>query len=247
MSIKIYYEPVVTLLSSPSYKEPTHLQIKRLGEASDGEKLVEFSGRICYMSQHNPANRTTADYIENIKKQFHGSVTEMANYSLLFEGISRSCSHELVRHRHFSFSQLSQRYVDEKDCAFVIPPAFIADKDLENDFLKDVSFSRDRYILYSDKLFNKYSHIEDKVLRRKVAREAARCILPNATETKIVVTGNVRAWRNFLELRCSIHAEQEIRRLALKSLEVLKKEAGSLFSDFEVAEDLTATSKYRKI
>src|SRR5437879_4080577 len=86
--------------SSPGLSsEPEHLRVQWQGSASAGERLAEFAGRICYMSQHNPANRSTADYLENIKKQGHGSVLEHAVYVLLIEGISRSCSHELVRHR----------------------------------------------------------------------------------------------------------------------------------------------------
>lgn len=248
VAINVFYAPKITLISKPVFMEPEHLPVKRFGESSDGEKLVEYAGRICYLSQSNPANRTTAEYIENIKKQGHGSVTEMAHYSLLIEGISRSCSHELVRHRMFNFSQLSQRYVDESECAFVIPPALIGDKVLENQFVLLTKATRQAYKQLSDDLFDRHKHIDDKVLRRKVSREAARHLLPNSTETKIVVTGNVRAWRNFLELRCSLHAEQEIRRLAIMILGLLKKEAGSLFSDFAVnPADNTATSSYKKI
>ena len=95
----LYTEPVVTVLARPSFREPAHLPVSWVGESSDGERLAEFAGRICYMSQHNPAQRTTADYLENIKKQGHGSVLEHANYTLLLEGVSRSLTHELVRHR----------------------------------------------------------------------------------------------------------------------------------------------------
>src|SRR5687767_15694217 len=81
------------------------------------------------MSQKNPAKRATRDYLENIKKQGHGSVLEHANYSLLLEGISRSLTHELVRHRAgFAYSQLSQRYVDESEANFVMPPATTGDE-----------------------------------------------------------------------------------------------------------------------
>ena len=84
------------------------------------------------MSQRNPANRTTRDYLENIKKQGHGSVLEHANYSVLVEGVSRSLTHELVRHRAgWAYSQLSQRYVDESVADFVMPPAIIGDESLE--------------------------------------------------------------------------------------------------------------------
>ncbi len=124
-------EPRITVLARPQFAEPAHLPVQWIGEGTDGERLAEFAGRLCYMSQKNPANRTTRDYLENIKKQGHGSVLEHANYSLLLEGISRSLTHELVRHRAgFAYSQLSQRYVDESDAAFVVPPAILGDEAL---------------------------------------------------------------------------------------------------------------------
>ena len=125
---KLYYEPRITLLARPQFLEPAHLPVKWLGEHTDGERLSEFAGRLCYMSQGNPASRPTREYLENIKKQGHGSVLEHANYSILLEGISRSLTHELVRHRAgFAYSQLSQRYVDESQAAFVVPPAVAGD------------------------------------------------------------------------------------------------------------------------
>jgi len=130
--MEIIRAPKITLLARPNFMEPAHLPIKWIGEASDGERLAEFAGRLCYMSQHNPANRTTADYLENIKIQGHGSVLEHAVYVILIEGVSRSCTHELVRHRAgFGYSQLSQRYVDESQAAFVVPPAVLGDAKLE--------------------------------------------------------------------------------------------------------------------
>src|SRR5207244_5056183 len=119
--MEIFRAPRVTLIARPEFVEPEHLRVQWQGDSSPGERLAEFAGRICYMSQHNPANRSTAEYLENIKKQGHGSVLEHAVYVLLIEGISRSCSHELVRHRAgFGYSQLSQRYVDESHAAFVV-------------------------------------------------------------------------------------------------------------------------------
>src|SRR5437868_3872093 len=128
----LYFEPQVTVLSRPNFSTPDHLPVQWQGESSDGERLAEFAGRLCYMSQHNPAGRSTREYLENIKKQGHGSVLEHANYSLLLEGVSRSLTHELVRHRAgFAYSQLSQRYVDESVASFVVPPAVIGEEDLE--------------------------------------------------------------------------------------------------------------------
>src|SRR5436189_4147336 len=138
--MEIFRAPRVTLFPRPEFLEPEHLRVQWRGESSSGERLAEFAGRVCYMSQHNPANRSTAEYLENIKKQGHGSVLEHAVYVLLIEGISRSCSHELVRHRAgFGYSQISQRYVDESHAAFVMPPATLGDARLEEEWLHQVT------------------------------------------------------------------------------------------------------------
>jgi thymidylate synthase ThyX len=94
-----FREPIITVLARPAFTEPSHLPVHWLGDSTDGERLAEFAGRLCYMSQSNPAERTTHAYLENIKRQAHGSVLEHANYSLLYEGVSRALTHELVRHR----------------------------------------------------------------------------------------------------------------------------------------------------
>ena len=231
----ILREPVVTLLARPQFLEPPHLKVQWVGEATDGEKLAEFAGRLCYMSQANPAKRSTADYLENIKKQGHGSVLEHAVYVLLIEGISRSCTHELVRHRAgFGYSQLSQRYVDESAAAFVMPPAIIGDADLERSWEARMTADQAAYVELVEALMRRYAWIEDRIHRRKMAREAARSVLPNATETKIVVSANVRAWRTMLELRCGEGAEQEIRRMAVAVLRLLQAEAPGFFNDFAI-------------
>ena len=232
-----YYEPTVTLLARPSFITPEHLPVNWIGESTDGERLAEFAGRVCYMSQHNPAKRATRDYLDNIKKQGHGSVLEHANYTLLLEGVSRSLTHELVRHRAgFAYSQLSQRYVDESEANFVIPPAVIGDTTLEAQWRDQIEAAQRAYVALVEKLMERYGWVPDRVHRRKMAREAARAVLPNATETKIVVTGNARAWRTMLELRSSEGAELEIRRAAMAILRLLQCEAPGFFSDFEIYE-----------
>ncbi len=234
---RLYHEPKVTVLSRPAFSTPEHLPVQWQGESTDGERLAEFAGRLCYMSQHNPANRSTRDYLENIKKQGHGSVLEHANYSLLLEGVSRSLTHELVRHRAgFAYSQLSQRYVDESEANFVVPPAIIGDQALESAWSAQIESAQSSYVALVAQLMERYGWVADKVHRRKMAREAARGVLPNSTETKIVVTGNARAWRTMLELRSSEGAELEIRRMAVMVLRVLTQEAPAFFSDFEIYE-----------
>ena len=230
-----FLAPRVTLLSRPLFQEPVHLPVCWLGESTDGERLAEFAGRLCYMSQRNPAGRTTREYLENIKRQGHGSVLEHANYSLLLEGVSRSLTHELVRHRAgFAYSQLSQRYVDETEASFVVPPAVIGDEALEASWRAQVDAALGSYVSLVEQLMERYAWVADRIHRRKMAREAARAVLPNSTETKIVVTGNARAWRTMLELRAGEGAELEIRRLAVAVLRVLQVEAPAFFSDFEI-------------
>jgi thymidylate synthase (FAD) len=247
-----YTEPKLSILSRPVFSEPSHLPVSWLGESTDGERLAEFAGRLCYMSQKNPASRNTRDYLENIKKQGHGSVLEHANYSILIEGVSRSLTHELVRHRAgFAYSQLSQRYVDEGKASFVIPPAIIGDEALEGAWRAQVVEAQKTYVTLVESLMERYSWVADKVHRRKMAREAARGVLPNSTETKIVVTGNARAWRTMLELRCGEGAEMEIRRCGVALLRLLQTEAPAFFSDFEIyiAEDRRESARisYHKV
>jgi len=247
-----FHEPRITLVGRPSFVEPEHLPVQWIGESTDGERLAEFAGRLCYMSQRNLANRSTREYIENIKKQAHGSVLEHANYSLLLEGVSRSLTHELVRHRAgFAYSQLSQRYVDESVADFVVPPAIIGDEHLEALWRAQMEEAQRCYVALVEKLVERYSWISDKGHRRKMAREAARGVLPNSTETKIVVTANARAWRSTLELRASEGAELEIRRVAVEIVRVLQREGPAFFSDFEIytADDKreAARTSYHKV
>lgn len=236
-----HYEPRVTVISRPAFTEPQHLPVQWIGEGTDGEHLAEFAGRLCYMSQRNPANRATREYLSNILKQGHGSVLEHANYSLLLEGVSRSLTHELVRHRAgFAYSQLSQRYVDESHAAFVVPPAIIGDETLEGAWKAQMESAQRAYVALVDELMTRYAWVDDKVHRRKMAREAARGVLPNSTETKIVVTANVRAWRTMLELRCGEGAEMEIRRMGVAVLRVMQAEVPGLFADYTI---YTATDR----
>jgi len=234
-AMDIIREPRVTLIARPLFLEPSHLPIQWHGESSDGERIAEFAGRLCYMSQHNPAGRTTAEYLTNILRQGHGSVFEHSSYVVLIEGISRSCSHELVRHRAgWGFSQLSQRYVDESHAAFVMPPAIQGDAALESEWTEQVRAAQAAYVSAVERLMARFAGVQNAVHRRKMAREAARSVLPNATEVKIVASANVRAWRTMLELRLGEGAELEIRRMAVACLRLLRQEAPALFGDFEI-------------
>jgi thymidylate synthase (FAD) len=157
-----------------------------------------------------------------------------------------------VRHRAgFAYSQLSQRYVDESNASFVVPPAVAGDEALERRWREQVEGAQSTYVGLVEQLMERYGWVADRVHRRKMAREAARAVLPNATETKIVVTGNARAWRTMLELRAGEGAELEIRRLAVMVLRLLQREAPGFFSDFViyVADDRreAARVEYHKV
>jgi len=226
------------------------------------EVLCEVAGRVCYMSFARPRPGGTTAYLQHIKKSGHGSVLEHAVWSLLITGVSRSLTHELVRHRAgFAFSQLSQRYVDESNAEFVEPDIIASDPELHAVWLEATQKAREAYVILSELLEKKLaqrSFLQRWLARdatstekRKVARQAARSVLPNATETKIVVTANARAWRHFLEQRGSRYADYEMRKLANRIFDVLLVEAPHLFSDYRrvALEDSTfeIVTDYRKV
>jgi thymidylate synthase ThyX len=131
-------------------------------------------------------------------------------------------------------SQLSQRFVDESECAFVEPDAIAEDPELHAIWLQAIEQSQSAYRLLADGLAARFASIEDRTLRRKKAREAARSVLPNATETKIFVTGNARALRHFIEMRGDAAADVEIRKVALAVLRLLQAESPNLFGDYAI-------------
>jgi len=206
-------------------------------DADGGQALVEFAGRACYQSwsKPNPKTATNAGYLRHIIDVGHFSVLEHATVSFYVTGISRSCTHELIRHRHFSYSQLSQRYVPEKESQIVVPPGIEDDPELRQILSEAADASRAAYAELLRRLEAKFADQSNAILRRKQARQAARAVLPNATETRIVVTGNYRAWRHFIAMRASEHADVEIRRLAIACLRQLVDVAPAVFSDFEIA------------
>lgn len=217
-----------------------------------GEKLIEVAGRVCYLSFARPRPGGNAVYLGHLLEVGHGSVLEHAVWNFLFTGISRSCTHELIRHRAgFGYSQLSQRYVDESDAEYVEPDVIAADPELHQIWLEAMAYSHQAYIQLAEKLQERFQDVPDRTLRRKLARQAARSVLPNATETKIFVTANARALRHFVEMRASRHAEDEIRKLGVKVLRIMQREAPNLFSDYELIElddgTFEAQTKNRKV
>jgi thymidylate synthase (FAD) len=205
-------------------------------DADGGQALAEFAGRACYQSwkKPNPKTATNAGYLDHILQVGHLSVLEHGSVSFYLSGISRSLTHELIRHRHFSYSQLSQRYVPERDARMVEPDVIAADPELHERFQAAADAAQSAYDDLLEGLEKKFADVANPTLRRKQARQAARSVLPNATETRIVVTGNYRAWRHFVAMRASEHADVEIRALAIECLKQLKEKAANVFADFQI-------------
>jgi thymidylate synthase (FAD) len=217
-----------------------------------GEYLAEVAGRVCYMSFAKPRPGGNATYLRHILEVGHGSVLEHAVWNFIFVGVSRSLTHELVRHRSgWGYSQLSQRYVDESVAEYVEPDCIAADPELHRLWLDAVAHSHQAYLKLAEKLQDTFKDEADRTQRRKLARQAARSVLPNATETKIFVTANCRALRHFIELRASRFAEPEIRKLAVQVLQIMRQEAPHMFGDYvlQPLPDGTyeATTGHRKV
>lgn len=280
--MKVITEPQVYLLGRQTVDQ---LQLDRfladhgVSWASDSEVaaevLAETAGRVCYLSFAKPRPGGNAAYLGHIKEVGHGSILEHAVFNLLIAGVSRSLSHELVRHRAgFGYSQLSQRYVDESVAEYVVPPDLAEEVAAARalyarhypDLPRDYTQTRLNALLYPpvpgwesptaeeragllwlravDGAHASYVHLGDYLVAkargrelagteaRKFARQAARSVLPNATETKLFVTGNARALRHFLEQRGAAPADPEIRKLALAVHAVLARAAPNLFGDY---------------
>jgi thymidylate synthase (FAD) len=195
------------------------------------EMLAEAAGRLCYLSYDS------RQYLANIIESKHGSVLEHAVWNFIIAGVSRSFTHELVRHRAgFGYSQLSQRYVDESTANFIEPDVIAEDEHLHARWLRAIKAAHEAYVELVEGLAAKYKNVPDRTQRRKLARQAARSVLPNATETMIFVTANARALRHFIEMRASEWADVEIRRVALQILRIMQKESPSMFGDYRVVE-----------
>jgi thymidylate synthase (FAD) len=200
-------------------------------DAVGGEALAEFAGRACYQSwgKPNPATATNAGHLRHIIEVGHLSVLEHGIVTFYITGISRSLTHELVRHRHFSYSQLSQRYVLDVNAARVEPDIITQSPELHKKFTDAMLASDVAYRELLDLLKATYPTLSVKEIR-----QAARSVLPNAAETRIVVTGNYRTWRHFIALRATLSADVEIRALAVECLRQLREVAPNVFSDMEI-------------
>jgi thymidylate synthase (FAD) len=204
----------------------------------DASALTEYAGRACYQSWNrpNPETATNGGYIGNIIDQQHFSVMEHGTVTFNVDGVSRSLTHELVRHRHLSYSQLSQRYVKVDAAAPIVLPPLYRD-DLESTAILQKAW--DHAVREYDQLVAVWTPRllqagYDMHRARKKARQAARSVLPNCAPTSIIVSGNHRAWREMLAKRGSEHADDEIRQMAIAMYYMLIELEPNLYQDFRV-------------
>jgi thymidylate synthase (FAD) len=207
----------------------------------DGAQVCKIAGQTCYMSfgPKRTFNENAERYFNNLKSSGHGSVLEHANFSLLLYGVSRSLTHELIRHRAgFSYSQLSQRFVSGKMLRFVERPEYQQDELFHAQFLERIERAAREYAAITNRLLEmqragvEILSADARTDLRKKVQQTARSVLPNETEAPIVVTANARAWRHVIEMRASAHAETEIRELALRVYLCLRLVDPVLFSDY---------------
>ena len=209
----------------------------------DSSQLCKTAGQLCYASfgPRRTTNENAAAYFERLTSAGHGSVLEHANFSFLLYGISRSVTHELVRHRAgVGISQISQRYVSGRVLRFVERPEYQDDPELHAFFEERADRAAAEYEAMADRLLERQKSgaalldAEHKTDARKKVQQTARSVLPNETEAPMVFTGNVRALRHIIEMRADGHAESEIRNLAARLFLCLATADPILFGDYEL-------------
>lgn len=198
-------------------------------QPNSADDLAEQAGRLCYESweRPNPETATNEGYLRNILGQKHFSVLEHASATFYFDGVTRNLTHEFIRHRHLSYSEVSQRYVNVGDFPFIDHPG-----------LEGIASETSELINESNASSKKAYHaiMEDLTANgatRKQARQAARHVLSSGTETKILVSGNMRAWREVIQKRLSPAADLEFQYVAKALVEALSAIAPNTFQDFK--------------
>jgi thymidylate synthase (FAD) len=213
------------------------MRVKILSHTPNPEEVIASAARLCYSSasvddlmKKTEDKESTKEYIDMLMSLGHESPIEHVSFVFAIEGISRACSHQLVRHRIASYSQKSQRYVNEAQFEYITPPVIEDDLTLKDLYTNTMEIVHARYNLLRTELIAKYMKDGmDKKSAEKKANEDARFVLPNACETKIIVTMNIRSLFNFFKHRCCNRAQWEIRMMANEMLRQCMEIAPNIF------------------
>ena len=204
------------------------LKVMLVSYSPEPEKTISAAARLCYSPADaedilsKVGDNDQQDFLGKLTAVGHLSPVEHASFTFVVEGISRACSHQLVRHRLASYSQQSQRYVNEKEFDYIMPPSIKEDGEMKAHFEKMMEEMQQSYSYFADKLAQLGYSTES-------AREDARFVLPNATETKIMITMNARELLHFFRQRLCNRAQWEIRAMALAMLKLVKPVAPTIF------------------
>ena len=208
---------------------PAQLTVTLLQHTPEPDRAVAAAGRLCYAPvsaaelTQSMSDEAVGKLVRGLVASGHHSALEHAGFTFAVDGVSRACTHQLVRHRVASYNQQSQRYVNfSHGDSFVVPPSVAANPEAEQVFLHAMDEARRAY----DKLVE-LGLAEGR--SRESVQEDARFVLPNAAETKIVVTMNARELRHFFRVRCCNRAQWEIRALAWELRGMVKPLAPALF------------------
>ena len=222
------------------------MKVLLISHTPEPEKVIATAAKLCYSSSDigslfdGLTDDKVQSFIEMLVSIGHESVLEHVSFTFGIEGISRACSHQLVRHRIASYSQKSQRYVNENGFEFITPPAIAEDPEAKAVFDEEMQRLTECYDKIADILTEKHKAeftaqgMDEKTASskaRKMANEDARFVLPNACETKIVVTMNVRSLFNFFKHRCCNRAQWEIRAVADEMLRLCCQAAPTVFKN----------------
>jgi len=195
------------------------MKVELLFITPEPEKLIEAAGRTSYLSFSKQGKDTEKAFIRALIKRGHLSVLEHAYATFRISGVSRAFTHQLVRHRLCSFTQQSQRYVDESNFNYIEPLS-----------IKNRPEAHSAFVDFMEKARKAYQALQ----KLGIKKQDARFVLPSAVESQIVVTANLREWRYIIELRSEPGAQWEIREAAIEILKILKKHAPTIFEDFEL-------------
>lgn len=198
------------------------MKVELLFITPDAEKLIETAGRTSHLSFDKQGKGTEKDFIRMLIKNGHLSVLEHAYATFRISGVSRTFTHQLVRHRLCSFTQQSQRYVNESNFNYIEP--------------ESIKNNQKAHLLFT-KFMEEAKNIYSELQKLGIKNEDARFVLPNAVESQIVVTANFREWRHIIELRGGPDAQWEIRNVVIEILKILKKHVPTVFEDFEIDEE----------
>lgn len=222
------------------------LKVKLMAHTPNPDAIVAAAAKLCYSPvgveeiSKKLTDEEVAKFVSNLVSMGHESPIEHVTFTFGIEGISRSCSHQIVRHRIASFSQQSQRYVKLDQFEYIIPPEIERNEEAKKIFIESMNKCQEDYDKLVEILFAKhYQELLDKGVSEKKAKsqaekmsiEDARYVFPNACETKMVFTINARSLYNFFHHRCCERAQWEIRELATEMLRLVREVAPILFNN----------------